>query len=104
MPNKIPKTKIDKREDKKALKKAMKKHIPRLSDLMNDFWYNEGWMALDDCQKLTRSIRALKNAQDAVNSDEKWVSDEAFAEFNKSTELVFDLVEEALSAPSEKSN
>ena len=83
---KIPKTKADRKADKKALKKAMKKHIARLSRIMDEFWYNEGWMALEDYRKLTFSLRVLKNRMDATVSKEKWISDEDFAALNKSTE------------------
>ena len=83
---KIPKTKADRKADKKALKISMKKHIARLSRIMDEFWYNEGWMALEDYRKLTFSLRVLKNRMDATVSKEKWISDEDFAALNKSTE------------------
>jgi hypothetical protein len=84
---KILKTKADRKADKKALKISMKKRINKVNRIMDEFWFNEGWMALEDYRKLTFSLRILKNRMDAVSSMEKWISDEDFAALNKPTEL-----------------
>ena len=83
---KIPKTKADRKADKKALKKAMKKHIARLSSIRNEFWYNEGWVSLEDFQKASSSIHTLENKLRTVGIQDKWISDEDFAALNESTE------------------
>jgi hypothetical protein len=83
---KIPKTKADRKADKKALKISMKKRINKVNKIMDEFWYMEGWMSLEDYRKLTFSLRLLKNRMDATVSKEKWITDEDFAALNKSTE------------------
>lgn len=76
----IDKNEADKKADKKALKKAVKKYVPQLHEILQDFWWEQGYLSMEDYQKLTSYVHILNNRLSEIDADKKYISDKEFLE------------------------